>query len=684
MGIAGLTAALERREYVDCWDSSFRLCNTRIVIDGGGLLYEMRNLCSKFDLDWESQIAGQYSDYYARVRTFFWELNTHGVHPLVVLDGLTASAKKDTKEQRKKERIKRMQSLCGKHGPADRRAGQLLPLWTKAVFVEALVDSHVAVVRTDWEADNVVAALGRHFNCPIMANDSDYFACDLPCGVLQMRKLDLRKPCTSSTHQPILFKRSGFASDLRRQSDTLMKHDVEIIEGLLPLACTLTGNDFVQQYRVKFLGHIDPNKDRTVSALLWLLDSLQVLSSEEGVIRLRDLLPSKTDYAGVLHSVEMYSPPLVVTTRLAKSCLSPEQLAKPFSLESSKGGVESDDRVTHCPGWLMETYHLALLPVEKAMADLSHKQILINMCVQSLHHEPPCNISVSLRLLALALISEKHIDSPEKSAIPGTESVNSVTFLPSRDLLHYGKPFPSVTDVADVSVDDRRQLLLLALRSNTAAVKELPLSFQLIVASLRYLWCRMNDDNCREQPRIFTRHLKVLLVGIANSCPDKDCLPSYDHAKTIQAQKEALKNWDPTSDERLPSPAAVPIPELSHTEYDPSDWHITRVHIFNAWQQIVSYVRLINFLLETPFPVFRLYLLYSGADNIHLYSDYAVEDVFQKATHQDLVKTLWKAVCEDLDGLEQAKANENLGGYVPTKRDEKAAKSRSSAAAAVS
>ena len=678
MGIRKLTTyVMEHNEVATSWDRSFQLKDTRVVIDGGGLLYKVLDACGPNGGPGDERCGGQYSDFYACTRAFCLELERHDVRPLVVLDGVSASVKEETAQQRFMDHLQFLAELS--ESKPITHPGTVLPLWAKSVFVEALVDSRVAVVRTDREADDTIAALGMHCGCPIMANDSDFFVCDLPGGVVHFKKLDILHPCTPS--RPVLFRRSLFATALSRNQE-LRGYRVEEIEGLLALAGSLSGNDYVPLAKVKGLYPRISCSSPLVDSLQWMLRTLQVRTVEEGMAKLSELAPATI--AGIRHSVQMYNPSPALTRRLAESCLSLENLQTSFLLDPSAvndslcddaAGSSDGERF---PGWLMEDYHLGLLLPNAQLASIQ-TGIRVQLSVEAYtHYGSSCNVDRPLRALRGALLSKELDKVQEQVRASRALAIRQVDLPLWRSVPEYEGRVPFVGEVSDVTNGDRQKLLLLALRSHTASISRLPLSFQLIAASLRFLWCRMKDDNCRDQPQISTRHLKVLLVGIVSNCQAaiEGGLPCFDHDDTIRSQKEVLYHWSMdthgTSSEDDLSLAyrdSIMSPDKCHT----GDFDNTIVHVFNAWQRIVIALHSINLLLGTPFPLFRLRCLYNGVRSYDLFTDSAVEDVFQATPHQDLIQILWFAVSDGLPRITEAPATGS-----PTRAKRKARKAAKS------
>lgn len=79
-----------------------------------------------------------------------------------------------TLRQRLQSKIKEADSIS--HG----RHGSVLPILTRDVFTQVLIQSGVPLVQCPSEADWEIACLARQWNCPLLSNDSDFYIFDLP------------------------------------------------------------------------------------------------------------------------------------------------------------------------------------------------------------------------------------------------------------------------------------------------------------------------------------------------------------------------------------------------------------------------------------------------------------------------------------------------------------------------
>lgn len=93
----------------------------------------------------------------------------------LLLLGMDPSNKKfDTLRQRLQSKIKEADNLS--HG----RNGSVLPILTRDVFIQVLIQSGVPLIQCPAEADWEIACLAQEWKCPVLTNDSDFYIFDLP------------------------------------------------------------------------------------------------------------------------------------------------------------------------------------------------------------------------------------------------------------------------------------------------------------------------------------------------------------------------------------------------------------------------------------------------------------------------------------------------------------------------
>ncbi|CAL8294089.1 unnamed protein product [Merluccius merluccius] len=224
MGVHGLTTYVEgNRQFFQ--DVKFK--DSVLVIDGCSLFYRLY-----FNHSLDQQHGGDYDIFSALLDQFFSALAACNIQPFVVLDGgMDPSDKKfSTLRERLRSKIKEADSLS--HG----RHGSVLPILTRAVFVQVLTQRGVPLVQCPAEADWEIACLAHQWKCPVLTNDSDFYIFDLPGGYLPFRFFNWTNVSGKGPHQ--------FISARRYTIHLLCRWFGGLNWQLLPLCAVLSGNDY--------------------------------------------------------------------------------------------------------------------------------------------------------------------------------------------------------------------------------------------------------------------------------------------------------------------------------------------------------------------------------------------------------------------------------------------------------
>ncbi|XP_068558650.1 single-strand DNA endonuclease ASTE1 [Cebidichthys violaceus] len=224
MGVHGLTTFVEGNRNL-LQDVKFR--DSPLVIDGCSLYFRLY-----FNHSLDQQHGGDYDAFACLLTQFLSALAACNIQPYVVLDGgIDPSDKKfTTLRQRLQSKIKEADSLS--HG----RNGSILPILTRNVFIQVLIQRGVPLVQCPAEADWEIACLARQWNCPVLTNDSDFYIFDLPGGYLPLSSFQWTNLNGKASHRYIS-ARCYTTNGLCRWFGSMNKE-------LLPLFAVLAGNDY--------------------------------------------------------------------------------------------------------------------------------------------------------------------------------------------------------------------------------------------------------------------------------------------------------------------------------------------------------------------------------------------------------------------------------------------------------
>ena len=648
MGIIKLTGyLLNSRDVSDSWDADFRLRNTRLVIDGNGLLFEIFGPSRGSSI----QCGGEYARFHANVCSFFEELNANGVRSLVVLDG--HSCRRPPKHGEAKiwdqamSHLKRLQEVSSKEAVM-KNQHSILPLWAKTVFIEALIACNVALVRSDGEADRTITELACFYRCPVMSGDSDFFLSDLPGGLVHFRRLNFHHPC-AATARPILYRRALFVRALKRMP-SFRYNTKRQIETFLKLAGALSGNTHVPVEQVRELYYGVRGGHAIIKALYWLLNRLRAASPEAALAEIRPSIDAAA-YQGVLYSLALdvhmpipgahaefrgiYHQQVYLGDTAVNAAESTRAVSPP---EDTDGSLESA-----CP-WLFESYHFGLMGAVALFPCSDSRPSKLSQCVEADGFGSCSKFDRPLRALLLAMFSKDTIVS-EVVYVGGQR-----TEVPLEPLLGVA---PDISEVPELSVRERHRVLLHALHSSTSAMENVPTSLQLAVASLRYLWCRSRHEDCDDQPQVTERHLKALLAGVINGA-DQGLRwgaagpPGAAQSDVIEARRRSLQDWCSDRYENTESSWKDATNDFDFScQWDREDipeLHNEDIHVFNAWQRIVGTAIYINHTLKQPLPTPLVHELYDGVQVCELYYHARQDDILAGTRNPVLAENLWSAI----------------------------------------
>ncbi|XP_053302166.1 protein asteroid homolog 1 isoform X1 [Pleuronectes platessa] len=224
MGVQGLTTFVEGNTHL-LKDVKFK--DSNLVIDGSSLYYHLY-----FNSSLDQQHGGDYDGFARRVINLLSTLAACNIRPYVVLDGgMDPSDKKfSTLRQRLQSKIKEADNLS--HG----RNGSILPILTKNVFIQVLLQRRIPLVQCPAEADREIACLAHHWKCPVLANDSDFYIFDLPGGYLPLSSFQWTNP-NGKAPDRYISARCYTTNGLCQLFGSMNRE-------LLPLCAVLNGNDY--------------------------------------------------------------------------------------------------------------------------------------------------------------------------------------------------------------------------------------------------------------------------------------------------------------------------------------------------------------------------------------------------------------------------------------------------------
>ncbi|KAM4539948.1 single-strand DNA endonuclease ASTE1 isoform 2-T4 [Odontesthes bonariensis] len=116
------------------------------------------------------------------------------------------------------------------------RNGCVLPILTRDVFIQVLMQRGIPLFQCPAEADWEIACLAHQWNCPVLTNDSDFFIFDLPGGYLPLQFFQWTNLNGKASYR--------YISARHYTTNNLCRWFGGMNRELLPLCAVLTGNDY--------------------------------------------------------------------------------------------------------------------------------------------------------------------------------------------------------------------------------------------------------------------------------------------------------------------------------------------------------------------------------------------------------------------------------------------------------
>lgn len=231
MGVRGLTTYINYNQNAFLRDHL--LHDTNLVIDGHSLCAQLYRLLNSF-----SAFGGDYDKFAAYVKTFFKNLRKCNITSYVIFDGAYERRKLKTAYSRLKARIKGGSQL----DPVTQSSLQIFPILLRDTFRDVLVEMDIAYTVCEFEADDEIAAMARHLDCPVLSYDSDFFIYNVL--YIPFNTLELKPKPTGTTENG---EKINALECKMYKVEYMLKHFGGLEDELLPLLATLLGNDYIKK-----------------------------------------------------------------------------------------------------------------------------------------------------------------------------------------------------------------------------------------------------------------------------------------------------------------------------------------------------------------------------------------------------------------------------------------------------
>ena len=328
------------------------------------------------------------------------------------------------------------------------------------------------------EADTEIASLACAWNCPVLGNDSDFFIFDIKAGYIPLSSFNWTEA-------------DGLTADIFYREE-LASH-FEIRAEFLPLFASLAGNDYVSY---EALAEFGPTMNRgKASRFKSIANILSDSSTEEealesALLNVGSAVSRVRLRQAVKHSLQEYK-------------ITESNLLNYFHngvIDSSlktQNGSEIEE-------WIFLKFRKGLFSA-KCMSTLTTGKNFLRTQVENCLEVSANQCSQSLRQVLYGILDDAASHDIEGNLTMVQEwdrevlEVNSSRVPPNREGV-----VPGVSLIPRLEKEERIEILLNVLDSNTACIKSLPEKFKLIAASLRFF---VNNA----QPMLEMNHLVALL-----------------------------------------------------------------------------------------------------------------------------------------------------------------------------
>ena len=329
------------------------------------------------------------------------------------------------------------------------------------------------------EADTEIASLACAWNCPVLGNDSDFFIFDIKAGYIPLSSFN--------------WKADGLTADIFYREE-LASH-FEIRAEFLPLFASLAGNDYVSY---EALAEFEPTMNRGKASRFRSIASI--------------LSDSRTEDE-VLESALLMVGSAVSRDRLrqaVKHSLQEYKITESNLLYYFDSGVIDSSLKTQngreIEEWILLKFRKGLFSA-KCMSILTTGKNFLRIQVENCLEVSANQCSQRLRQVIYGILNDAAAHDTGGNITMVQEWDREGFEVKSSNVpLYQEGVVPGVSLVPYLEKEERFEILLNALDSNTACIKSLPEKFKLIAASLRFL---VNNA----QPMLEMNHLVALLCG---------------------------------------------------------------------------------------------------------------------------------------------------------------------------
>ena len=436
-----------------------------------------------------------------------------------------------------------------------------------SVSVPQLPNTDTTKLRTflplNSEADSEIASLAATWNCAVLSNDSDFFIFDIKGGYIPLSFFRW----SSSRLTAKIYYRSKLASQFR------------IRPQLLPLLASLAGNDYVSVdalvdfnsalSRVQTDCRVGQREARFTKIASFLRKLPSSCSQEEALKSTLELITSERSRNTLQR---------VIGLSLQEYKIKESNLLHYFE----KGLIHSSLRTLHgkreIEEWVLRRFRAGKFSIE-SMNSLTSGRNLLGVQVENFKDISSNCCSLDVRKFVYGILCDVGTDDGKRNITKVEEfDRQGFKFTGSNVEPYVWESVPGLSLVPFLEPEQRYNMLLFALDTNTSDVSSLPENAILIACSVRYL---INHS----EPAVNLNHLKALLCCWV--------LLTNPLSKCRSGEKRQTKSS--------------------------SMFSLQAAHSFCQWQCVVRDAIMLNYTLLEPVPSPHIHEVFSGtlAQSLH-------------------------------------------------------------------
>ncbi|GAB1606738.1 protein asteroid homolog 1-like [Argonauta hians] len=597
MGVSGLSTFVKSQ---NCFDTKYRLHDTKIVIDANNLYHF---IYQHYKVPY--RCGGDFHLFMAKIKMYFNVLQYCNISPYLVFDGGYETDDRKLKSclAKARQRIHMSQSL------ARGGSGSVTPSLTSHTFRCAIKELGIPCVVGDFEADSQIMLLANQWNCPVLSNDSDFYIYDLTGGFISLDSVDYNPKTATGEDEP-----SGKPYKFLDCKFYHNQNFVDLFPGLnkslLPLFSTLCGNDYVSSTGVfdKFFDNIKKapdnfgraiasrkNSAKFLSVLCWLHEQESLKDATANILKFYKTSDRQKLLTLIRRSISSYIDVV--------SCFDMKEFFEKDNLVFKPEGLKKFHAKCKVPEWFRHNLKRYQVPSSFVNAIRLRRMILMSQ-VEHMSYPSVYCCSTYIRQIIYGILLLDSIGNKSSEEIFIVEydrvdcSYEKKKTRPIFTLPDFG-PLPSLTDLASVSAELKREIMLHVFGTDLEFLEQFPEELKIVACGVVY-WVK------HANPKIHKAMVTALVVCNIylwiKLSKDKNKENNLVCQSFAESDDSISKYFDNANREILNKIHKNLLKFCGNPSFDwKTKINTPVVHNFNQFQVTMRYVIELNQLLHEPF-----------------------------------------------------------------------------------